>query len=64
MAVRVTFIYEPDDPDDDHPMGVSDAECDEVTEKLMRVFGAEDIEFARMASVSAPIEKTERKPKL
>jgi hypothetical protein len=47
--VRVTFIYEPDDPDDDHPTGVSNAEFEEKTDLLMASFAlSECAEFERM----------------
>lgn len=47
--VRVTFIYEPDDPDDDDPTGVSNAEFEEKTDLLMTRFAITDNpEFERV----------------
>lgn len=45
MAVRVTFLYEPDEPDD-HEVGMSQAEYDRLMEKLM-MLGADNIEMER-----------------
>jgi hypothetical protein len=41
MAVKVTFTYEPDEPDD-HSAGMSEEEYQRLMEQLMAL-GAEDI---------------------
>jgi hypothetical protein len=47
--VKVTFIYEPDNPDPDDPTGVSNDEFEEKTNLLMYIFAIEDIpEFERV----------------
>lgn len=46
MSVRVTFTYEPDDPDDDDPTGVSEAEHQELMDHLLAL-GAEDVEISK-----------------
>lgn len=56
MTIRVSFTYEPDDPDDDHEMGVTEAEHQAVSDKLMFEFGAEDVNFERLAS-EPPVER-------
>jgi hypothetical protein len=48
MRVKVTFVYEPEDSDPDHKMGVSDEEYEKVSEKLMMTLGAEDIDFEKV----------------
>lgn len=45
--VKITFNYEPDEPDDDDETGVSEAEYTKVTEILMEQIGAENIKFEK-----------------
>lgn len=60
MAVKVTFVYEPDDPDATHPMGVTNEEYDRVTQQLMYGYGAEEVLFER---VHTPTHRGEPKTK-
>lgn len=43
MTVLISFNYEPDDPDDNDPTGLSNDEFDEVTMRLMETMGAANI---------------------
>lgn len=45
--VRVTFMFEPDEPDDNDRTGLSEAEFERLMELLMDV-GAENIEVRRV----------------
>ena len=42
MSVKVTFTYEPDDPDDDDSTGMSAEEHDQLHDQLMSL-GADNI---------------------
>jgi hypothetical protein len=48
MSVRVTFTYEPDEPDDSHTMGISGDEYDRMTMELLEHFGADEVTFERV----------------
>jgi len=45
--VKVTFIYEPDEPDEEDQTGVSSAEFERVNDLLSMSVGAEDIQFEK-----------------
>lgn len=45
MSVKVTFVYEPDEPEDD-PTGMSQAEFERLYDQLMRL-GGDDIQIER-----------------
>lgn len=47
MTVRISFDYEPKEPDDDDRTGVSEDEFSWVSDLLMERFGAENIEIVR-----------------
>ena len=46
MTCIVTFEYEPMDPDDDDPTGISEEEYNDLCEKLM-ILGADDIAIVK-----------------
>ena len=46
MAVKVTFTYEPDEPEDD-PTGMSEDEFQRVFDAVMAI-GGEDIKIERV----------------
>ena len=46
MKVRVTFVFEPDEPDDQDPTGLAEEEFLELTGGLSSEYGAEDIEVS------------------
>ena len=46
--VRVSFVYEPDEPDEDDDTGVSNEEFEKISDALM-MFGAEDVKFEKIA---------------
>lgn len=48
MSVRVTFTYEPDEPDATHAMGISSDEYDRMTMQLLEHFGADEVTFERV----------------
>jgi hypothetical protein len=48
-TVKVTFEYEPDEPDDSDSTGLSEAEFVRVNDALMSI-GADNIEFERKAA--------------
>lgn len=49
MQVKVTFLYEPEpeNVDEDHAMGVTNAEFDRMSNVLIRE-GAEEIDFEKV----------------
>jgi hypothetical protein len=47
MTVKVSFNYEPDEPDDNDPTGVSEEEHSSLTDKLAMEFGADNIEITK-----------------
>jgi hypothetical protein len=53
MAVKVTFDYEPDDPDPKDSTGMSSDEYEELHEHLMSI-GADNIEIRRGEAAEAP----------
>ena len=63
MSVRVSFTYEPNEPDDDHEMGVSADEYERVSDELMQRYAADDIEFARVDNARTPTPTGGRKKK-
>lgn len=46
-TVKVTFYYEPDEPDDEDETGMSADEYDRVTERLIGL-GADNMKFERV----------------
>jgi hypothetical protein len=44
--VRVTFKYEPDEPDEEHPTGLSEEEYEHLSDALVAL-GAYDIEIEK-----------------
>jgi hypothetical protein len=48
MTVLVSFDYEPDEPDDTDPTGVSSDEFDRLTDQLMEI-GADNIVVRKKA---------------
>jgi hypothetical protein len=45
-TVRVTFLYDPDDPDDDHPTGMSEEDHGYLSEAVAGL-GGYDIEIRK-----------------
>lgn len=43
MKVKVTFVFEPEDPDENDPTGLSEDEFNELTDGLASEYGAENI---------------------
>jgi hypothetical protein len=54
MSVRVTFTYEPDEPDDSDKMGISSSEFEQMTDSLMMNYGADEIDFERVVATEEP----------
>jgi hypothetical protein len=48
MASKVTFIYEPDEPDEDDPTGISSEEFERLHEQLA-FLGAYDIKVEKIS---------------
>lgn len=48
MTVKISFNYEPDEPDEDDSTGMSLEEYERVTEHLMSSVGAESIQVEKV----------------
>ncbi len=60
MTVQVTFKYDPDEPDDGHPVGMSNDEYEHLTGRVMEL-GAYDIEVEVVApTASTPLPRKAR----
>lgn len=46
--IKVTFLYTPDDPDEEDSTGVSNEEFERVHDRLSMEFGAEDIQIEKI----------------
>jgi hypothetical protein len=57
MTVQVTFRYEPDEPDENDPTGVSSEEFDRTSDRLMMEFGAEDVQFSKVTETREPVQR-------
>jgi hypothetical protein len=53
MAVRVTFVYDPAEPDPNDRTGVSEVEFNTMNEELMQRYGAHEIDFEKIDEAEA-----------